>query len=205
MPKKITDVSRKIIEAAMHIYHEEGFEKISMRRVAQISGLAVGTVYNRFEDKEDLLAQVLAGDIEQLKNIMMENVFGKSPEEALYALIESFIGRMMDESNNIIKYIADLQSQRDYIQKILRGACNRVNELIQEIIEKVYAYRGVALSEDQAAFITELTMSMIQSASQYGFGDSAMRADVVYGMVVAYAERKRAVEVLERDGSMSAV
>ena len=64
MPKKIEDVTQKIINAALEIYHKEGYDSLSMRRIAEVSGRAVGTVYTHFEDKEALLAQVLAGEIE---------------------------------------------------------------------------------------------------------------------------------------------
>ena len=51
MPKKIEDVTQKIINAALEIYHEEGYDSLSMRRIAEVSGLSVGTVYTHFDDK----------------------------------------------------------------------------------------------------------------------------------------------------------
>ena len=61
MPKKMRGCYAKIINAALEIYHEEGYDSLSMRRIAEVSGLSVGTVYTHFDDKEALLAQVLAG------------------------------------------------------------------------------------------------------------------------------------------------
>ena len=96
MPKKIEDVTQKIINAALEIYHREGYDSLSMRRIAEVSGLSVGTVYTHFDDKEALLAQVLAGEIEQIMNDFMRNVFGKEPKEALYGAIYCFIARMVE-------------------------------------------------------------------------------------------------------------
>ena len=44
MPKKIEDVTQKIINAALEIYHEEGYDSLSMRRIAEVSGLSVRCV-----------------------------------------------------------------------------------------------------------------------------------------------------------------
>ncbi len=189
MPKKITDVSRKILDAALQIYHEEGFEQISMRRVAARSGLAVGTVYNRFEDKEALLAQVLAGDIEQIKGAMMENVFGKPPRSALYAAIYTFVARAMHQSHDIVRYVLDLPPQKAYVRKILTGACGQIKQLVQEILTCVYRECGVELAEESAEMLADLAMAMMQTAAHCKTGDEAARTGVVYRMLLAYADR----------------
>ena len=188
MPKKIADVSRKILEAALKIYHEEGFEKISMRRIAELSGLAVGTVYNRFEDKEDLLAQVLAGDIEQIKSAIMGEVFGKPPEEALYAAIYTFVSRTMRESHDILRYALDMQSQKAYIKKILAGACGQIKELVQEIIAHVFLEYGKTLAEEQSSMLADLALAMMQVAARRGTGDANERAELIFRMMIAYAK-----------------
>lgn len=199
MPKKIQDVSQKIIDAALIIYNNEGFDKISIRKIAKLSGLSIGTVYNRFEDKEQLLAQVLAGDIEQLNNIIMQSVFGKTPSEALYSLIYSFIERMMIHTNNLMKLTHDMKSRCEYIQKILLGAGNRINEFVQEIIERVYAEQGLVLNSDQSKLVSELVLSMMQAAAQQGTGDIKERTDIVCGMIYGYRDyliRQNAVETM---------
>ena len=188
MPKKIKDVSQKIIDAALLIYNTEGFDKISIRKIAKLSGLSIGTVYNRFEDKEQLLAQVLAADIEQLNNIIMQSVFGKTPSEALYSLVYSFIDRMMIHTNNLMKLTQDLKSQCEYIQKIIRGAGNRVNEFMQEIIERVYAQEGLFLGEAHSKLLSEMALSMMQTAAGAGSVGIEERVDIVCGMIYGYAD-----------------
>lgn len=188
MPKKIEDVSKKIIDAALIIYNSEGFDKISIRKIAKLSGLSIGTVYNCFEDKEQLLAQVLAGDIEQLNNIIMQSVFGKTPTEALYSLVYSFIERMMIHTNNLMKITKDLKSQYEYIQKILKGAGNRINEFVREIIESVYAEEGLILNSQQSKLISSLAIAMMEAAAQNEVGKIEDRVNIVCGMVYGYID-----------------
>ncbi len=192
MPKKITNVSKKILDAAKQIYHEEGMEHISIRRIAEISGLAVGTVYNRFDDKEALLAQILAGDIEQIRISVMEGVFGKPPKEALYTAMYTFIAKTMEESHDIIRYVIDMRSSQEYVERILSGACNQIRELVEELIISVYLEHGVSLSAVQAGMLSDMALSMMQVASRHGQDGADARAALVFGMVVSHAKNEEA-------------
>ncbi len=188
MPKKIENVSQRILDATLKIYREEGFEKISMRRVADESGLAVGTLYNRFEDKDELLAQVLAGDIERIKTSMMETVFGKQAGEALKAVIHSFVNRAVNESHFIIEYVLDLQSQKEYMDKILKGASAQIKELVGELIIRVYEENGAPLGREEASFLADMAMSMMQTASHSGALSAGARAEMISGLLLPHAK-----------------
>ncbi len=188
MPKVISDVTGKIMEAALKIYREEGFESISMRKIARESGLAVGTVYNRFEDKDDLLTQLLANDIERIKTIMMETVFGRDAEAALRELIRSFVENMMSESRSIIKYMLDNKSRRDFSEQILFGASNQIKELVEELLIRVYCKKNHPLTEDESHLLAEMALSMMQAAAHAEGGSATMRADMICGLLFCYAE-----------------
>ena len=47
-----------ILEAAMDLFSERGFETTSVQDIAQTAGIAKGTVYLYFKSKEDLVQQV---------------------------------------------------------------------------------------------------------------------------------------------------
>jgi AcrR family transcriptional regulator len=188
MPKVIHNVGRRIMDAALKIYREEGFEKISMRRIAKMCDLSVGTVYNRFEDKQDLLAQMLAGDIEYVKTTMMETVFGKQPEEALHSLVYTFVYNMMSESRNIIRHMLDAPSKADYADRILYGAAGQVKELVEELLCQVYFEYGETLTDEQSSLLADMALSLMQAAAHADHGDAHMRADMVSGMLISYAQ-----------------
>ncbi len=54
--------SRRIIESAVELAEQGGFEAVRLRDVAAHAGVALGTLYRRFRSKEDLLLAAL--DIE---------------------------------------------------------------------------------------------------------------------------------------------
>jgi TetR/AcrR family transcriptional regulator of autoinduction and epiphytic fitness len=59
-PTRLTDRKREaIIDAAVAEFRQTGYEATSMDRVAERAGVSKRTVYNHFESKEALFAQIL--------------------------------------------------------------------------------------------------------------------------------------------------
>lgn len=48
----------KIFEATLRIVYEKGFAGIKLTDVARLSGIAIGTIYLYFKDKDDLISQL---------------------------------------------------------------------------------------------------------------------------------------------------
>jgi len=51
--------ARRIVETAIELAEQGGFEAVRLRDVAAHAGVALGTLYRRFHSKEDLLVAVL--------------------------------------------------------------------------------------------------------------------------------------------------
>ncbi len=80
--------SLRIIEAAMQLAEKGGFAAVRLRDVATKAGVALGTVYKRFESKEELLIAALemaSRDFEQ--QLREHDVF--SPEHSELERLES--------------------------------------------------------------------------------------------------------------------
>jgi AcrR family transcriptional regulator len=53
------DVKRRLLDAVEHAMHERGLARVTTRDIAQIAGVAEGTMYNHFHDKSALLVAFL--------------------------------------------------------------------------------------------------------------------------------------------------
>jgi Transcriptional regulator len=62
MPKKIENIRESILQDAHAILKTEGYEALTIRRVAKDCAIAVGTVYNYFPSKEVLSASIMLED-----------------------------------------------------------------------------------------------------------------------------------------------
>ena len=51
--------ARRIVESAVELAEQGGFEAVRLREVASHAGVALGTLYRRFRSKEDLLVAAL--------------------------------------------------------------------------------------------------------------------------------------------------
>jgi TetR/AcrR family transcriptional regulator, cholesterol catabolism regulator len=78
------DRADDILDAAIELAAEGGFENVRQRDVAARAGVALGTLYKRFSSKEELLAAALARRAEDLER-RMDRVpaRGKRPETRL--------------------------------------------------------------------------------------------------------------------------
>ena len=62
MPKIIENLEIRLIEEAKKQIEEFGYAAVTIRSVAKACGVGVGTVYNYFPSKEDLIAKHLLDD-----------------------------------------------------------------------------------------------------------------------------------------------
>ncbi len=64
--------SRRIVETAVELAEEGGFEAVRLREVASHAGVALGTLYRRFRSKEDLLVAALELETQDLERRMLQ-------------------------------------------------------------------------------------------------------------------------------------
>ncbi|MBQ6799189.1 MAG: TetR/AcrR family transcriptional regulator [Oscillospiraceae bacterium] len=62
MPKIIENPEVRLLEEARRQIEEQGYAAMTVRSVAKACGIGIGTVYNYFPSKEELLATVLLQD-----------------------------------------------------------------------------------------------------------------------------------------------
>lgn len=65
MPKIIENLESKLIEEAKRQIEESGYSAMTIRSVAKRCGVGVGTVYNYYPSKDDLLASFMLRDWQQ--------------------------------------------------------------------------------------------------------------------------------------------
>lgn len=74
MPKIIEGAREKILANARRRLFEKGYQHLSLREVAKESGIATGTIYNYFVNKDYLIANIMLEDWEKAVEKMDERV-----------------------------------------------------------------------------------------------------------------------------------
>jgi AcrR family transcriptional regulator len=65
--RAVEERSRRIVDTAVELAEQGGFEAVRLRDVADQAGVALGTLYRRFRSKEDLLVAALEQEAEDLE------------------------------------------------------------------------------------------------------------------------------------------
>ncbi len=91
------ETSRAILEAAEAVFAQDGLSGARMERIASRAGVAVGTLYNHFQDKEALLRSLVHSRREALLervDAALHGMRGRPVEERLRA----FLGAVADHA-----------------------------------------------------------------------------------------------------------
>ncbi len=75
---------RRIVDAATQLAEKGGFDGVKLRDVAEVSEVALGTLYKYFRSKEDILLFALAEEVERMEaSLVAKPIEGASPRQRL--------------------------------------------------------------------------------------------------------------------------
>lgn len=81
----------QIMAVALELFAEFGYAHTSISRIATTAGMSKGLLYNYFENKEDLLKQIMENGIQEMMDYFDPNHDGiLSKEEFIYFINEVF-------------------------------------------------------------------------------------------------------------------
>lgn len=72
---------QQILQAAEKLLANRRFHEVTLGEVARVAAVGKGTIYQYFEDKEDLFFQVTSGAFDELCGLLAKKVRGDAPFE----------------------------------------------------------------------------------------------------------------------------
>jgi AcrR family transcriptional regulator len=142
--KRLGEGKERIADAAAGLFLNGGYHSTSVREIAQKAGLSVGSVFNYFTSKEEILFFLFSRNQERTEATLRDQRAqferlrgeGVDPKELLWTAYE-FYGRLIDEMRRytVLAYqeLKSLTSAER--RRILEG-----EERIQYFIEEVIGY-----------------------------------------------------------------
>ncbi len=132
----ITDKYHSILTAAGVIFAKFGFHKSTIAQIAAEAGVADGTIYLYFKNKEDILYQFLSykTDIVFKKMRTAVNVAGNA-EIKLRNLIRSHLQEFQDDRDMAVVFQSEVRYLRD-IEPQIKNISKMYLDLLTEIIEQ---------------------------------------------------------------------
>jgi len=96
--RKKLQVLSTLVDVAMKLFQEKGFEDTTIAEITETADIATGTFYNYFQSKEDLLKYVLTQKIDEVKSLLEElNQSSITPREKIYRIF-SIAGKLYEDN-----------------------------------------------------------------------------------------------------------
>ena len=85
------EMRQRIIDAAIQMFLEEGYEKTSIRNIAEKIEYSPATIYLYYKDKDELLYDVQGHAFEKLDQAFRDNATAKDPIKRLEQIMFTYI------------------------------------------------------------------------------------------------------------------
>ena len=149
-----------ILDAAEKVIAENGFHGSQVARIAKEAGVADGTIYLYFKNKEDILISLfqnrLGSLVESFKNNISEE---DSAEEALYKICDIHFSLL--EENIHLAYVTQIELRQSSLE--LRKAIGQAVKPYIQLIEHILI-KGAADGSFRKNLDTRLTRQLIFGA-----------------------------------------
>ena len=158
MPKIIKDPEERILQAARKRLLDSDLSSFSLRGVAADCGIAVGTIYNYFKDKESLMAAVMAQDWAQAREeARMELAEAPSLREGLL-----YICRKIRSFCLLYQEVWSSHPAAGEFSTRYRRRHELLLSQIREMIRELYGRFGVPCPENRRTLFAELIIAGAQ-------------------------------------------
>ena len=134
--KKNTEKYQRILEAAVTVFAEQGFFQSTIAQIAKEAGVADGTIYLYFKNKDDILAKFYEYKTNQIFARFREAVSQpKTAEEKLRCLIRVHLEEFQKDRNMAIVYQAETHQNRWLGDDYLKNMSKAYRDIISEVVE----------------------------------------------------------------------
>jgi len=128
----------RIVEAGLTLLGKRDFDKIQVKDVAEVAGVALGTLYHYFSSKEHLFAEVLVRWAATLRtNISRNPLRGTTDAQRLTQVINRSV-RAFQRQPSLARLVATLETSFDPLAtEILDRLAHTTNDIYVEAIHDV--------------------------------------------------------------------
>lgn len=137
-PKQDPEPRRQeILSAAIRVFAKNGYHNTEVKRIAEVTGIAKGTVYLYFQTKQDLFMAVVTHAVESLAERIDAEVQGAAePVEKIKAVVRAYF-RFFDEEGALVEILTQertgsfRRAEQAYCRMFAKNAW-RLEKIIRE-------------------------------------------------------------------------
>jgi len=135
--EKINDKYHRILEAAVKVFADQGFFQSTISQIAREAGVADGTIYLYFKNKEDILVQFFSFKTRQVFARFREEVNGAdNAVDKLRKLIRRHLEEFQNDRNMAMVYQVETHQNSRLIEEQIREMSKMYLDIVSEIVEQ---------------------------------------------------------------------
>ncbi|MGD2096195.1 MAG: TetR/AcrR family transcriptional regulator [Desulfobacterales bacterium] len=127
----------QILEAAVKVFARQGFHQSTVAQIAKEAGVADGTIYLYFKNKDDVLVQFFSLRTKQVFESFREAVDGaETSTEKLHNLVHRHLAEFQRDKDGAVVYQVETHQNSRLAEAQIREMSKMYRDLISEIIEQ---------------------------------------------------------------------
>lgn len=162
---------QRILDAAISVFIENGFEETSLREIASAAGLTTGAIYHHFKNKDELFYHAVkeATYFAQKLSEKDESSNLKSTENMLNEINNKVRERMskVNEQRLLVLLIGYVLSKGGSLSESLK---QDYNEIINKVADMYFYAFGIENEDYKKSLATILIAALDGIAMQYSLG-----------------------------------
>ena len=128
------ELRERILQAAQSIIEREGLVGLSAREIARMIGYSPGTLYNIFENLDDVLLTLQIQMVGSLIDVIKAVPYGPTPEETINAVAKAYLNFALDNKRMWNLLFTHYLPDGAKVPAALHDNVNSVSGLIAEIL-----------------------------------------------------------------------
>jgi len=134
---KSNDKYHRILEAAVKVFAKQGFHKSTIAQIAREAGVADGTIYLYFKNKDDILVQFFEFKTKQVFDRFQEIVSkADNAIEKLSQLIRSHLQEFERDRNMAMVYQSETRRNSPLVKEQIKQMSKMYLDIVAEIVEQ---------------------------------------------------------------------
>lgn len=185
MPQTRTDMRERILDVALELFNEQGYDKTSLREIAERLDVTKAALYYHFKSKADILL-ALHLRLHELGGGLLDELDRLPDERAVVAawpqLIDHFIEQVLANRD---LFLVHQRNQRAFEQIADTEEHRQANEDVEERFKRVLANPAIALEDRvrMACSIGAVMLGLMGSDALFGDEPAERVAALVGGTV----------------------
>jgi TetR/AcrR family transcriptional regulator, fatty acid metabolism regulator protein len=136
-PQRLRDRYDAILAAATRVFAEKGYSSASITDIAQAADVSDGLIYKYFENKRDLLENVLRHFYERIIADLEPKVSkGRNFEEKLHVMVREHLQVFVADLDLCRLFISEVRIASDYRGSLIQQLNRRYTSILIKIVDE---------------------------------------------------------------------